>query len=267
MATLVCFHPHPDDEASATGGLMAASAAAGHRVVLVVATRGEEGEPVPGALAPGEPLGRRRAAETCAAARQLGVARVAFLGYRDSGMAGAPSNADPRCFWQAPVEDAASRLAAVLEEEAADLVTTNAAHGTYGHPDHVQVHRVGARAAELAGVPVFEATANRNVMADLKAEIDATPGDRGPNPNFDVDAFGLPAEAITHRLDVRPHLAAKRAAMACHASQIASDDWLLTMPARRFELLFGSEWYVRPGHPRPAGAPFADRLLPDGAAR
>jgi LmbE family N-acetylglucosaminyl deacetylase len=266
MATLVCFHAHPDDEAIATGGLMAGAAAAGHRVVLVVATQGEEGEPVPGVLSPGEPLGRRRVAETCAAARTLGVARVEFLGYRDSGMMGRPANAEPTCFWQASVEHAAARLAAILQDEDADLLTTYDAGGTYGHPDHIQVHRVGARAAELAGVPVYEATVNREVMAWLRAEIDASPGDAGPNPNFDVESFGLPAEAITHRLDVGDLLALKRAAMRCHASQIAPDDWLLTMPTRRIEGLFGAEWFVRSGHARPAGAPFANQLLPLGAS-
>jgi LmbE family N-acetylglucosaminyl deacetylase len=261
MATLVCFHAHPDDEAIATGGLMAASAAAGHRVVLVVATRGEEGEPVAGVLAPGEALGDRRTRETRASAALLGAERVEFLGYRDSGMMGEPTNADPACFWRAPVAEAAARLAAVLREVGAGLLTTYDAGGTYGHPDHIQVHRVGARAAQLAGVPVFEATVNREVMARLKADIDASRGDAGPNANFAVDAFGLPPEAITHRIDVRAHLERKRAAMTCHASQIAADDWLLTMPEHRFEALFGAEWFVRSGHTRTAGEPFASELL------
>jgi len=92
MATLVCFHAHPDDESIATGGTMALAAEAGHDVVLVVATRGEHGEPVPGVLAEGEDLWRRRVVETHEAARLLGVGRVEFLGYEDSGMMGEPTN-------------------------------------------------------------------------------------------------------------------------------------------------------------------------------
>ena len=137
MATLVCFHAHPDDEAIATGGAMAKAAAEGHRVVLVVATRGEEGEVAPGVLGPGEPLGERRVAEVTAATAILGVHRLEFLGYRDSGMMGTPANDDPAAFWQADVDEAAGRLAALLDEERAAAVTTYDDHGVYGHPDHI----------------------------------------------------------------------------------------------------------------------------------
>ena len=110
MATAVFFHAHPDDEALATGGTMALLADQGHRVVLVVATNGEEGEPVDGVLAEGEALGDRRATEVAEAAAILGAARVEYLGYRDSGMAGEATNEHPGCFWQADVAEAAARL-------------------------------------------------------------------------------------------------------------------------------------------------------------
>src|SRR5919112_679779 len=100
MATLVCFHAHPDDEAIATGGTMAKAAADGHRVVLVLATRGEHGEAEPGVLREGETLGSRRVAETIRAAEILGVSRVEFLGYEDSGMIGTPENDRPASFWR-----------------------------------------------------------------------------------------------------------------------------------------------------------------------
>src|SRR5579871_6794600 len=116
MATLVCFHAHPDDEAIATGGVMAKAAAEGHRVVLVVATRGERGEPQPGVLAPGEELWERRVREVADAAAILGVSRYEFLGYADSGMMGEPTNDLPDTFWQADVEEAARRLAGILAE-------------------------------------------------------------------------------------------------------------------------------------------------------
>src|SRR5580765_7909409 len=114
VATLVFFHAHPDDECIATGGTMAKAAAAGHRVVLVVATRGEHGEVAEGFLDDGEELWHRRVRETQAAAEILGAHRVEFLGYVDSGMMGTPENQAPESFWQADVEEAAGKLAAIL---------------------------------------------------------------------------------------------------------------------------------------------------------
>ena len=138
---------------------MVRAAREGHRVVLVIATHGEEGEVADGFLDEGEALEQRRIVETHTAAEILGVQRVAFLGYRDSGMMGTPSNDHPDAFWRADVDDAAQRLADLLTEEAADVLTVYDANGGYGHPDHIQVHRVGHRAAERAGTSrVFEAT-------------------------------------------------------------------------------------------------------------
>ncbi len=117
MATLVCFHAHPDDEAIATAGTMAKAVESGHRVVFVVATRGEHGEIVPGVLVDGEQLGVRRVTETFDSARLIGCDRVEFLGYVDSGMMGEPTNDDPYSFWSVNVEQAAHRLAYILREE------------------------------------------------------------------------------------------------------------------------------------------------------
>src|SRR5882672_7069567 len=136
---------------------------AGHRVVLVVATRGENGEVDDGFLDPGEELWQRRVVETEAAAEILGAHRVEFLGYVDSGMMGTETNDAPGSFWTTPVEDAAAKLAAILREERADVLTCYDDNGVYGHPDHIQVHRVGIRAAELAGTPrVYQSTFNRD---------------------------------------------------------------------------------------------------------
>ncbi len=101
--------------------------------------------------APGESLTERRVAELAASAEILGVDRVEYLGYRDSGMDGEPTNHDAEAFARADVEEAAARLAQILRDERADVLTVYDDHGGYGHPDHVQVHRVGVRAAELAG--------------------------------------------------------------------------------------------------------------------
>jgi LmbE family N-acetylglucosaminyl deacetylase len=246
MATLVCFHAHPDDECIQTGGVMAKAAADGHRVVLVVATRGEHGEVADGFLDDEEHLWQRRVQETHAAADVLGVQRVEFLGYVDSGMMDTPENELPTSFWQADVDEASRRLAAILTEEAADVLTVYDDHGGYGHPDHIQVHRVGMRAAELAGTPrVFQATMNRDAIIEMVRE-------NPPSPDFTVESleeeqFGTPADQITCRVDVRGFIAQKRAAMRAHASQIGEEHFMLAMPDDAFEAAFGTEWFIRDG--------------------
>jgi LmbE family N-acetylglucosaminyl deacetylase len=267
MSTLVFFHAHPDDESIATAGTMAAAAASGHRVVLVCATRGERGEVVEGVLDEGEQLGVRRTTETYAAAAALGVHRVEFLGYLDSGMIGEADNDHPGSFWGADVDQAANRLAAILREESADVLTIYDDHGGYGHPDHIQVHRVGARAARLAAVPrVYESTMNRTrivegIMAQVEAGlIDLDEWD-GPDPSDpESEAFGSPEEIITHAIDVTGHLAAKRAAMAAHASQIGPDHFFLAMDDDMFALAMGTEWYIAHGVERD-GAPQVESLF------
>ncbi|HEX4901253.1 MAG TPA: PIG-L family deacetylase [Acidimicrobiales bacterium] len=258
MATLVCFHAHPDDESIATGGTIARAADEGHRVVLVFATRGECGEVPDGFLDDGEELGHRRERETVASAAALGAHRVEFLGYRDSGMMGEPTNEDPACFWAADVEEAAERLARILGEEQADALTVYDDHGGYGHPDHIQVHRVGHRAAELAGTPrVYESTMNRDHLHRLMAEAQGS----GVEIDDDVrdDSFGSPASIITTTVDVRHWVERKRESMRLHASQIAEESFFLAMAPDAFTEVFGWEWYIRT-----AGGPVGDDdwLLP-----
>jgi len=267
--TLVSFHAHPDDEALLCAGTLARAAADGHRVVLVVATSGEAGEADTSSL-DGETLGERRRAETLASAAALGVARVAFLGYADSGLDGATTptaGADgTTTFCSAPVEEAADRLAAILSEEGADVLTTYDANGGYGHPDHVRVHEVGALAASMAGTPVvLESTVNRDVL-HLGLQIVRSMGFEIP-PEFDpaeLDTWFSPADAVTHTVDVSAHLGAKRASMAAHATQATSDSAssvrtlarILELPDDLFALAFGTEWFIE--HGRPATEPATD---------
>lgn len=245
MATIVTFHAHPDDECIGTGGLLALAASLGHRTVLVTATDGRHGEIAPGSVAEHETLAQVRTRELARSAEILGVSRLVELGYPDSGMMDTAENDDPSCFWRADVEEAAKRLAEILRQEQADVLTVYDSYGGYGHPDHIQVHRVGYRAAELAGVStVYQATMNRDVvLAQWRLARD-----NGIELGFDPDdpemEWGTPAAEITHVLDVSAFVETKRAAMRAHASQIPVDSIFLTMPDDIFAASFGVEHYI-----------------------
>lgn len=266
MATLVSFHAHPDDESISTGGTMAKAADAGHRVVLVVATRGELGEPQAGVLRDGEELWERRVVETHRSAEVLGAERVEFLGYEDSGMMGEPTNDNPNSFWQADVQEAAEKLANILREVDADVLTIYDDHGGYGHPDHIQVNRVGRRAAELAELDhVYEATMNRDHIRRLIAQRREDVADlMDEDDQRDVaanDDFGSPEEMITHAVDVRDVVDRKRDSMIAHRSQIGPDTFFLKLPDEAFREAFGTEWYIEVGATREPSSPFATDLL------
>jgi LmbE family N-acetylglucosaminyl deacetylase len=252
MATVTFFHAHPDDEAIATGGTMASLADQGHRVVLVTATRGELGEVDEGFLGPEETLADRRERELAEAARILGVARLAFLGYEDSGMEGEPSATRPGCFATADTDEASGRLAALLSEESSDVLVVYDEHGGYGHPDHVQVHRVGMSAAERAGTPVvYMTTMDRDFMRELRKR--ALESDLATEEELEgADTMGEPAERITTEVDVGPWVGTKRAAMAAHASQISEESFFLSMPEDVFAEVWGQEWFIRV-RPEPTG--------------
>jgi LmbE family N-acetylglucosaminyl deacetylase len=245
MSTVVFFHAHPDDEASLTAGTMA-RLARDHRVVLVIATRGEQGECPEGLLAPGQTLRDRRTAEALWSAELLGVARVAFLDYLDSGMAGTAMNEADGAFCRADLDEAAHRLRAILDEEQADLLTVYDDHGGYGHPDHVMVHRVGTRAAALAGgVALYEATINRDhLRRGVEALAARDAGSAALVPDFG-DNFGEPEASITHVVDVTDLCAVKRRALSAHSSQIAETSFFLALPDQAFRAGFGYEWFIK----------------------
>jgi LmbE family N-acetylglucosaminyl deacetylase len=251
--TVVFVHAHPDDEAIFTGGTMARLAAAGHRVVLVIATGGELGASPNGAAAPAE-LAAHREAETDAAARLLGIGRVAWLGYHDSGMAGDPANTAPGAFWAADAGKASATLAALLAEEDAHAVVVYDEFGIYGHPDHVQVHRIGHRAAADARVPtVYDATVDREYLHFVETHLveeAILSGDLGLVRSH----IGVPSVAVDCAVDVRGVLDVKRAAMAAHASQIPETTSALQLPTHHFADVYGWEWYVRSGPPGPIDA-------------
>ncbi len=194
---LLLVHAHPDDESIATGATMAKYAAQGVRVALVTCTLGEMGEIIPPTLRHLTPdaLGEYRIGELNAACDALGVRDHRFLGgpgrWRDSGMMGTQANEDPRCFWQADVEEAASLLADVIRELRPDAIVSYDANGFYGHPDHIQAHRVTRRAYELTG-------------DGMSLYATAAPDFAG----------------ITTRIEVTAYLPQKFAAMRAHTTQI-----------------------------------------------
>ncbi len=252
---VVFVHAHPDDEALLTSGTMAALAAAGHRVVLVVATAGEAGLAAD-TLRPD--LGRRRLAELHASADALGVARVEVLGYADSGLADDPTPPPPPGrrprLADAPVPQVASELADLLRQERADVVTGYDANGGYGHPDHVAVHRIAAAAAESAGTPVLlEATVPRDrLLAAARRVNRLLPPSRRVDLTPWATAYSSAAE-VTHAIDVRRFAGARRASMRAHASQATADSGARTLgvflkvPPPLFGWVFGREWYRQPG--------------------
>jgi LmbE family N-acetylglucosaminyl deacetylase len=253
MATIVAFHAHPDDECITSAGTLSRAVDEGHRVVVVYATGGELGEYPDGILAAGESLVERRVTEAERSAAAIGTARIVWLGYRDSGMAGTPDNDDPACFWQADLDDAAARLAAVLDEESADVLTVYDRQGNYGHPDHIQVHRVGLRAAELAGTPqVLEATMSRDHIRGLLAaahEAGVDFGEDAPDLDDPEVLLGMPDAVITTRIDVTPWLDRKRASMEAHATQVGDTGAFLAMEPGVFAAAMGTEFFIRHGVP------------------
>lgn len=246
--TIVSFHAHPDDEALFTGGSLAQASASGHRVVLVVATRGEAGL----SDGTGQPdgLGARRWRELEASAVALGVSRLVCLDYADSGLDAGAAGGGGEPFARADVEEAAERLAAVLTEENAEVLTSYDAAGGYGHPDHRQVHIVARRAAQLAGTPtLLEATVDRRlivpVLRVLRLASRVVPLPWIPDGR---EIFASP-ELITHSVDVRHHLDAKLAALRAHGSQATGGprtiDLLLRLPRPVSRLVLGREWFCR----------------------
>lgn len=262
--TVVSLHAHPDDEALLTAGTLRRASAEGHRVVLVVATDGAGGLTSSAMLVHGATLADVRSDELAAAAAALGIAKVIDLGYGDSGEDGRRSGAR-EAFATAGVEEPARRLAEILHDERADVLTSYDRAGGYGHPDHVQVHTVAARAAELAATPVLlEATVDR---ARLRRALRAISWLPGVPSGFRADLSDryCAREELTHRVDVRGFIDAKRAAMAAHISQTSADTdartlaFCLRLPRWLYTRAFGYEWF-RECHRTP-GTPLLDDIF------
>ncbi|MGY1497789.1 N-acetyl-1-D-myo-inositol-2-amino-2-deoxy-alpha-D-glucopyranoside deacetylase [Streptomyces sp. QTS52] len=254
---LLLVHAHPDDESINNGATMARYAAEGARVTLVTCTLGERGEVIPPELAhlTGVALGEHRLRELDAAMRALGVADHRLLGgagrYGDSGMMGLPDNDDPGCFWQADVDEAAGYLVEVILDVRPQVVVTYDPDGGYGHPDHIQAHRVAMRAVELAAeagwsVPrVYWNRVPRPVAEEGFARLrEALPGLPFAKAGVIDDVPGVvDEERITTVVCGTAYAAAKAAAMRAHATQIEVAEPWFALSNQQAQPLFTDEYY------------------------
>lgn len=263
--TLAVVHAHPDDETITTGGILARYSGEGVRTVVVTCTQGELGERNDAEIGSAT-VGDARGCELAAAARVLGVSRLAGLGYLDSGMPGWPDNTRPGAFFAADLQEPAQRLLRILEEERPDVLVTYDETGGYSHPDHVKTHQVVVAAYEAAGVARprklyfarYPLTWSRDFVRSLRAAgIDApgsapTGADAGP----DVREVGVADELVTTAIDVRAYIATKRAALACHRTQMPPSHFLMRMAPDLAERLWAKEFFSREAGPTdvPAGA-------------
>ena len=261
---LLAVHAHPDDEVIATGGVLARAAVEGRRVKVVTCTDGSRGEVVGEGMVPEEVFPRLaevRRGEIADALALLGVPEHEFLGYADSGMVGTEGNDDPASFWQADIDDAVGRLVGVIRAFRPSVVVTYDAFGGYGHPDHIQAHRVTVLAVEAAAMPAMYPDAGaawrtpklyfssfpKSTIAEANAMFAAhgLPSPFGEDVDPEDVPMGTPDELITTRVDVRPHLEAKQAALWAHVSQIAPDSFFMNLPEEMVEGFYGTEWFVR----------------------
>jgi len=263
---LMLVHAHPDDESIGTGATMAKYAAQGTGVTLVTCTLGEFGEIIPPDLAhlawdQENRLGQHRIGELAAACAALGVTDHRFLGgpgrWHDSGMMGTGSNELDECFWMADVDEAASALLEIIREVRPQVLVTYDANGFYGHPDHIQAHRVTVRAFELADGLVRKLYATA-VPQSVLAQAIKLMGDDGTDflavESVDDLPFGVPDDQVTTEIDAAAYLDAKLAAMRAHASQIAVDSPFFALSDRVGRRALGHEYYTLLAGPRGPGA-------------
>jgi len=274
---LLLVHAHPDDETLSTGATMAKYAAEGALVTLVTCTLGEEGEVLVGDLAHlasdrDDALGTHRIEELAVACEALRVTDHRFLGgpgrWRDSGMMGVPQNDRPDVFWQADLDEATRELVAILREVRPQVLITYDEKGGYGHPDHIQAHRVTVAAFDKAGLSTYAPELGEPWQPTrlyytafprsvLQAGIDYLKGSGQTNflgaDSADDLPFGNPDEEVTTEIDARDYLDAKVAAMRAHATQIEVDGPFFALSNNIGQKAMGMEYFVLARGERSAG--------------
>jgi LmbE family N-acetylglucosaminyl deacetylase len=245
----MCVHAHPDDEAISTGGILARYAAEGVETVLVTCTNGELGDG-PGGVKPGDPghtekevtaIRRKELEESCAV---LGVSHLELLGYHDSGMMGWAQNDAPEAFWRAGVDEPARRLAGLMASYRPQVVVTYDANGFYGHPDHIQAHRVTVAAFERSGIPekLYYPAVSESSLQNFAESL----ASRGLEVPFEIEdaPFGTPDEEIGAIVNCSAFAGAKFASLAAHASQ-SDNIFFLALGEEAFGEIFSEEAFVR----------------------
>jgi N-acetyl-1-D-myo-inositol-2-amino-2-deoxy-alpha-D-glucopyranoside deacetylase len=277
-------HAHPDDETINNGATMARYVAEGAAVTLLTCTLGEEGEVLVPELAQlaadqADQLGGYRIGELAAAMAALGVTDWRFLGgagrYRDSGMMDTPANDKPRAFWRADLDEAVAHAVAVVREVQPQVVVTYDEVGGYGHPDHIQAHRVAMGAVAAAADPAYRpdlgeawdvAKVYWNAMprSVVQAGVDAMAalGEASPFEGLgDLDEvpFVVADDVVTTAVDGRAHADRKEAAMRAHPTQMTVDGPFFALSNNLGHSVLGTEYYrlVRgtrgPAGPGPQG--------------
>jgi LmbE family N-acetylglucosaminyl deacetylase len=261
----LAVRPHPDDESSGTGGLLAKYAAAGLRTSVITCTGGEEGEIHDPDLVYEEAfprLGEIRERELRAACEVLGVSELRLLGYRDSGMAGTEANRHPDAFTNVDLDEAGGEVAAVIRELRPTVVVTENADGSYGHPDHIMCHHVAVRGWELAGdlnapisgepwqsprlyvmTPVTEGW--EEIVELMRREgLDTAPLEKMLERRRERASGPSPGE-VTAAIDVSDYADVQRRALLCHRTQIPADSFFMNLPPHVRRRAFATAYLTR----------------------
>lgn len=288
--SILFTHAHPDDESCATGGTIARLVAEGDRVTVVTCTQGEQGKVAVPELAHltadrDDALGPERARELTGAMAALGVTDHRYLGgpahYRDSGRMGIPANDRPEAFWQADLDEAGGMIAAIIRETRPDAVITYDPNGGYGHPDHIQTHRVTMRGIEIAADPaaavdgdpwevplVYWCAVPRELIVAELSELAEHQEQLGlwvdPNPDEYPDGVHDDAE-IDVEFDVSGVLDRKTRALACHRTQLTVKGPYWVLASGRGMRIQDREWFIRVRGPKRTGAGFEHELFPETA--
>ena len=254
---ILLVHAHPDDETINNGATMAKYAAGGAHVTLVTCTRGEEGEVlVPGlshlASSDQDKLGLHRESELALAMKELGITDFRFLGspsikFRDSGMMGTEPNNRADVFWQADIDSAAKYLVEVIEEIKPQIMITYDEIGGYGHPDHIQAHRIAMRASEIADwkiQKIYWNTMPKSVLAEGIAKMKEIGSDFFGAESVDDLPFAKDDEFVTTLVDGSKFVDRKLAAMKAHETQISLDGPFFALSNNLGLQIWGDEYYT-----------------------
>jgi len=272
--SLLAVHAHPDDESITMGGTLARYAAEGVRTTLVTATRGEVGEILDKDLDPQEAAPRLasiREAELRRACAILGVGELVFLGYEDSGMAGQPRNREKQVFWQADEEEATGRLIGVIRRVRPQVVVTYNEIGGYGHPDHINTHRITVAAFFHAGdvkrfpgsdpwrpAKLYYTAFPLSVVREFGEAMQRAGVENRFSRDGEPPPFAVGDERVTTRLDIEPFVETKLAAMRAHRTQIPEDSWFMKVRQALGPAAWAREYYERVRSRVPAPTPEDD---------